>query len=116
MSTLSQTIQGLINTSQPFVICECRGGQVEEIKYVDKKSGRQASFAFFAYTVEPLAGKVTPTQIRVDLPPNTKPEDAKAEFQKGQRILAVITGITVERGLTTYRASSMIPAPEEKKP
>lgn len=86
----------------PVFIANYRGQGIEEIKYIDKKSGKAESFTKHALGLETSAGLQLTGEI--DYPRGAAA--VPVTYAKDQKILLVLNGMIKANGQTTLRIAS----------
>lgn len=118
-SDTQAAIQALINTSTPFIICECRGTMAETIGYIDKKTQQKTAFSRVINLCEANGdgAKQFKVSSRVDegltvldgrLYKNGTQEVVPFPAKKGDQLLVVVGGIQEKMGNTTIEAKQII--------
>jgi len=109
----TKTIEGLIAKSVPFLLLEFRGGKPEQIKYTDKKSGKQAAFEQMVVACETIEENSRQLTVKMELNEEQKKngwQSAVLPFKKGQRVLVVLRSYAESFGKAEAAAMSMIAA------
>lgn len=107
----TETVVKLIKAGKCLLVGEWRGVKPETINYVQKGSGKQASFSRLTHVIE-IGDQGTFEAITVNesVPDGVDPQKAVAKltFQRGQMVLCEVESIEVDKGHKTVRASSLL--------
>jgi hypothetical protein len=103
----------MIKAGKAVLAGEWRGVKPETINYVQKGSGKQASFSRLVHTVEIGGenGAFEAVKVEESVPDGQDPQKAVAKltFQRGQQVICDVTSIEVDKGHKTVRVSSLWP-------
>lgn len=112
----------LISTSVPFICCECRGVIAEQIKYIDKKTGKAAVFSKLVYLCEANGEGVGQFKVTSDIPVGLVVLGERGQeklykegtqdlapwpAKKGDQVLVLVDGVEKSSGNITMRASKI---------
>lgn len=115
---LNASIEVLIANSQPFVILNVLGTKKETIKYMDKKTGQQAEFSYFAHKCTTTAEEADFVIVRDSIPKGENAEKATRPSYKGKQVLVIVSGMVkdMKTGINTYDMKELVvldPAQEQ---
>lgn len=113
-------VTALIERTVPFAIAEVRGYAPDLVEYIDKKTGKQASFSRILLNCEAMGQKATPFIVSVDLPKgatiskdeatkevtmrNEKGIEIPPLYKKGVTVLFQISHYEIDKGVNKARA------------
>lgn len=108
-SEISQAMQACIANSTPFLTLEYRGKTAEEIKYIDKKTGRAALFHKLQLNCESLGegGQQVKVSRELTEAEKARPDDIEVPYGKGDRIFIVVQSYSNKFGEIEIRAASV---------
>jgi hypothetical protein len=101
----------MIKSGKAVLVGEWRGVKPETINYVQKGSGKQASFSRLVHTVETGdSGTFESIKVEESVPDGQDPQKAAAKltFQRGQQVICDVASIEVDKGHKTVRVSSLL--------
>ena len=101
----------MIKAGKAVLVGEWRGVKPETINYVQKGSGKQASFSRLVHTLEiGDNGAFEAIKVEESVPDGVDPqkEVAKLTLQRGQQVICDVASIEVDKGHKTVRVSSLL--------
>jgi hypothetical protein len=101
----------MIKAGKCVLVGEWRGVKPETINYVQKGSGKQASFSRLVHTLEiGDNGAFEAIKVEESVPDGVDPQKvaAKLTFQRGQQVICDVASIEVDKGHKTVRVSSLV--------
>ena len=101
----------LVKAGKCILIGEWRGVKPETINYVQKGSGKQASFSRLVHVIEiGESGAFEAIKVNESIPDGQDPQKAAAKitFQRGQLVLCDVESIDVDKGHKSVRTSSLV--------
>lgn len=88
----------LIEAGELVVIGEYRSSDAQTINYRDKTTGRMTDMDMLSHTVEFGSNSV---KLRERTDDNFKPDQYKAPYKKGQRVVVQLESLLREKGVYT---------------
>jgi hypothetical protein len=101
----------MIKAGKAVLVGEWRGVKPETINYVQKGSGKHASFSRLVHTLEiGDNGAFEAIKVEEPVPDGVDPQKAvgKLTFQRGQQVICDVASIEVDKGHKTVRVSSLL--------
>lgn len=93
---MSASIAERLSKGEVLAVCEWRGFKVEEVTLTDTKTGRQRKSCVVRHAVELGADQVAITEW---MPDGTDPKSIKFPYNRGDRLLVVLSGLQTQKGL-----------------
>jgi len=106
---LSTRVGALAQSSVPFVCLNMLGMKKEEIKYVDKKTGQQAVFFYFAHKATTMGEEPDLAIVRDSVARGEDGASATRPSYKGKQVLIILRGMTKDNktGIITYETNEI---------